>query len=48
MILYINACVRTQSRTKKIAEKLLEKLGETVAEVRLSEVKFPDTNEEAA
>ena len=46
MILFINACVRTQSRTKKIAEKLLEKLDDKVAEVRLSEVKFPETNEE--
>ena len=46
MILFIDACVRTQSRTKKIAEKLLEKLGEKVTEVRLSEVEFPETNEE--
>ena len=46
MILYVNACVRTQSRTKKIAEKLLEKLGDKVDEVRLSEVSFPYTNEE--
>ena len=46
MILYINACVRTQSRTKKIAKKLLEKLGGIVTEVRLSEVEFPETNEE--
>lgn len=46
MILYVNACVRTQSRTKRIAEKLLEKLDDTVDEVRLSEVSFPDTHEE--
>ena len=46
MILYINACVRTESRTKRIAEKLLEKLGEEATEVRLAEVKFPETNEE--
>ena len=46
MILYINACVRTQSRTKKIAERLLEKLGEKAVEVKLSEVSFPKTNEE--
>ena len=46
MILFVDACVRTQSRTKIIADKLLEKLGEKVTEVRLSEVKFPETNEE--
>ena len=46
MILFIDACVRTQSRTKKIAEKLLERLGEEVTEVRLSEVEFPETDED--
>ena len=46
MILFINACVRTESRTKRIAEKLLETIGDNVTEVRLSEVTFPDTSEE--
>lgn len=46
MILYINACVRTGSRTERITEKLLEILDEKVTEVRLSEVDFPVTDEE--
>lgn len=46
MILFINACVRTQSRTRRIAERLLEKLGEQVVELKLSEVEFPVTTEE--
>ena len=46
MNLFINACVRTESRTVKIAEKLLEKLGEKADKVRLSEVAFPLTSED--
>ncbi|AOZ95966.1 NAD(P)H-dependent oxidoreductase [Butyrivibrio hungatei] len=45
MILFINACVKTESRTRKIAEKLLEKLGMDVTEVRLTEIEFPVTSE---
>ena len=37
MILYINACVRGESRTARIAETLLHKLGGEYEEVRLSE-----------
>ena len=41
MILFVNACVRANSRTKKIADALLVKLGEKVEEVRLENVNFP-------
>ena len=36
MILYINACMRGESRTDRIAKALLQKLGEDYAEVKLS------------
>jgi FMN-dependent NADH-azoreductase len=45
MILFVNACVRTNSRTKKIADSLLEKLGGSVEEVRLEDVAFPATDQ---
>lgn len=41
MILFVNACVREGSRTKRLADRLLEKLKGSVKEVRLSEVRFP-------
>lgn len=40
-ILFINACVRRDSRTRRLAEKLLARLGGPVEEVRLDEVSFP-------
>lgn len=45
-ILYINACVRKESRTKRLAEKLLEKLDRPFEEVRLEEIAFSVSNEE--
>ncbi len=45
MILFVNACVRTNSRTNKIADALLKKLGGEAAEVRLEEVDFPVTDQ---
>ena len=36
MILYINACMRGESRTDRIAKALLQKLGGDYAEVKLS------------
>ena len=45
MILYINACVRRDSRTKRLAECLLKKLDEPFIEVRLENISFPVTNE---
>ena len=37
MILYINACVRRDSRTNRIASALLQKLGGEYEEVKLAE-----------
>ena len=45
MILYINACVRRDSRTKRLAECLLGKLDEPFTEVRLEDIPFPVTDE---
>ena len=45
MVLYVNACVREESRTKRLAEHLLGKLGEPVEEVKLSEISFPVADE---
>lgn len=46
MILYINACVRKESRTKNIADHLLSETGEQVEEIRLSEIVFPNADED--
>ena len=45
-ILYINACVRKESRTKKLAERLLERLDEPYEELRLETLSFPAGNED--
>lgn len=45
MILLINACVRKESRTKRLAECLLSKLDGDVAERNLSETVFPSADE---
>ncbi len=50
MILFVNACARKESRTKKIAEALLRSLtagdaAGAVEEVRLCEFDFPKTTE---
>lgn len=44
MILFINACVRNNSRTKELADTLLQKLGE-YEEVKLFESDFPELDE---
>ena len=44
MTLFINACVREESRTKKLAKALLSKLGE-YEEVKLEDIDFPKTDE---
>ena len=46
MILFINACVRKQSRTLILAKRLLEKLDGEVKEVCLEKVIFPLMDEE--
>ena len=45
MVLLVNACVRGESRTRHLAEKLLEKIGGDRVEVRLEDVAFPKTDE---
>ena len=45
MILFINACVRSGSRTKRLADRLLSKLNGRVEEVRLNDVGFPTVDE---
>ena len=45
MILYINACVRGESRTKRLAEYYLDHLGEQYEEVNLAEIHFPLADE---
>ena len=44
-ILFINACVRTESRTRRLTDKLLAKLGEPFTEVRVQEIPFPVVDE---
>ena len=41
MILFINACVRPESRTKRLADRLLAKADAPVEEVRLDGIAFP-------
>ena len=45
-ILYINACVRQESRTNRLARVLLEALGQPCEEICLEELSFPVVNEE--
>ena len=44
-VLYINACVRKESRTERLAEKLLGKLDQPYEEVKLCELDFPCVDE---
>ncbi len=46
MILFINACVRRGSRTRKLAEGLLSAADEPYEEVRLEDIDFPVVDEE--
>ena len=45
-ILYVNACVRKESRTKMLAEQLLIKLGKPYEEINLGNINFSSINEE--
>ena len=45
MILFIDACVRRGSRTKRLAERVLERLGGPVETIRLEETVFPKADE---
>ena len=46
MILFINACVRKQSRTFKLAKQLLDTMGGEIKEVKLEKIEFPVVDEE--
>lgn len=43
-ILYVNACVRKESRTRKLAEKLLRKLDKAYEEICLEKITLPAVN----
>ena len=45
MILFINACVRGESRTKRLADALLSRMGDGVEEVRVWEIDHPVVDE---
>ena len=45
MILFINACVREQSRTKRLADCLLSRWEDRIEEVVLSDLDFPVVDE---
>jgi FMN-dependent NADH-azoreductase len=45
-VLYVNACVRQASRTRKLAEKLLERLDKPFEEIRLEDIAFPIVDED--
>ena len=45
MILYVNACVRGESRTARLAGYLISRLGGTAEEIRPAEAGFPTADE---
>ena len=45
MVLFVNAGVREESRTKRLADHVLEYLGEPFEEVKLSDIQFPSADE---
>lgn len=44
MVLFVNACVRKVSRTKRLSDRLLKNLNEPCTEVKLEETEFPLTD----
>jgi len=46
MVLFINACVRKESRTKDLADHLLSKLNEPYEELYLNSISFPIVDED--
>ena len=46
MVLFVNPCVRGDSRTKRLADCLLSKIGRPVTELRLEEQRFPPVDED--
>ena len=45
-ILYVNACVRKESRTERLTEKLLTKINMPYEEIKLENISFPIVDEE--
>lgn len=45
LVLFINACVRKESRTRRLADSILIKLNQSYKEVRLHEIRFPIADE---
>ena len=45
MVLFVNACVRRASRTKRLADAYLRSLNDEITEVCLSNKQFPNTQE---
>ena len=46
MVLFINACVRKESRTKDLADCLLSKMKKAYEEVNLNSLSFPLVDED--
>ncbi len=45
-VLFVNGCVRKASRTKRLADALLQKLGGVVEQLNLSDVRFPISDDD--
>ncbi len=45
MVLFINACVRGESRTKILADRFLKKINKPIDELRLENIDFPVVDE---
>lgn len=45
MVLFVNTCVRSESRTKRLADRILSESGRPFREVRTFEIDFPVTDE---
>ena len=46
MILYINACVRKNSRTRLLAEYLLSKMDDEIVEIKVHDLEYPKMDED--
>ena len=46
MILFINSCVRAESRTLRLAQALLDRLDGSVTEVRTAQMRLPTADED--
>ena len=46
MVLFLNCCVRKDSRTKKLADAVLDKMTGEIEEIKVFEIDYPVVNEE--